>query len=611
MRELRRLLGYLRPYLFRMLLAAVLVSVSGALMAAVLATLNPLVNEVFLGRTAVPWVADVAGDPGLIDRVKSAIVDLFPVEAFSAWTRANAFVQVPLMMVGIFFVRGILLYFGNYQTMRCGASVIRDLRVELTEKITYQSLDFFQENPSGVIASRVVSDVQRLQRVATTVLADLLRVGGMVPFVLLGALLADWKMSLLSFAGLPLLSVPMIRLGRRLRKAATGSQLGMTEVMIRLQEAVMGVKVVQGFGKEQFEIGRMREALQRMLRADLQAARAQALSPAIMELLGALLGAGLFYIAGRSIADGTLDGGRFTVVLASLGILFVSIRRLNRLYAEIQVARSAAVRVFDMLDREPSIREREDAHDLPIFESEIAFDGVSFNYGDGPVLHDINLVVRRGETIALVGRSGSGKSTLANLVPRFYDATGGVLRIDGHNVCDVKLHSLRNQIGVVTQETLLFDETVRHNIAYGSPEISFERIQEVARAAQAEAFIEALPEGYDTMLGERGTRLSMGQRQRITIARALLKDPPILILDEATSALDAESESAVQAALERLLQGRTSIVIAHRLSTIRRADRIVVLDAGRIVEQGTHDELLARSGIYKRLHDLQFENPST
>ncbi|MDH3785320.1 MAG: ABC transporter ATP-binding protein, partial [Acidobacteriota bacterium] len=413
MRELRRLLGYLKPYMVRMVLAALLVSISGALMAAVVATLNPLVNEVFLGQTTADAVGQVGGEPDIIDRLKSMVGGLLPVEAFRAWTRANAFVQVPLMMVGIFFVRGILLYFGNYQTLRCGASVIRDLRVELTEKITHQSLDFFQDNPTGVISSRVVSDVQRLQRVATTVLADLLRVGGMVPFVFIGSMLADWRMSLLSFAGLPLLSVPMIRLGRRLRRAATGSQLSMADVMSRLQEAVTGVKVVQGFGMEDYEVGRMRDALQRMLRADLRAARAQALSPSIMELLGAILGAGLFYIAGRSIANNSLDGGSFTVVLASLGILFVSIRRLNRLYAEIQVARSAATRVFDMLDQTPTIRERADAKPLPAFHSEVCFRDVSFNYGDGPVLHDIDLTVAHGETIALVGRSGSGKSTLA------------------------------------------------------------------------------------------------------------------------------------------------------------------------------------------------------
>jgi subfamily B ATP-binding cassette protein MsbA len=374
----------------------------------------------------------------------------------------------------------------------------------------------------------------------------------------------------------------------------------------RVTEAVTGVKVVQGFGMEGFEIGRFREALDGMLRADLRAGRASSLAPSVMELLGAIVGSGLFLAAGYGIARKQLDPGDFTVVLFALGLLFASLRRLASQYAELQQALAAADRVFDLLDRERDISDRADAEELPPFADRIEFRGMSFSYGDENVLDGFDLSIRKGEVIALVGASGSGKSTLANLIPRFYDPTAGSLCIDGRDLRSVTIQSLRAQIGIVTQETILFDDSVRGNIAYGRDDISIERIREVATAAHATEFIDRLPDGYETMLGERGTRLSMGQRQRITIARALLKAPPILILDEATSALDTESEALVQSALDRLLEGRTAIVIAHRLSTIRRADRILVMSGGRIVEEGTHDELLERAGAYARLHQLQF-----
>ena len=600
MRVLLRLLGYMRPYLGRMLAASLLLGISGALMAAVISTVKPLINQVLLGKSAEP-AAGQGSD--ILARVR----DWLPLENLGEWMLDHAFVQVPLLLVGIFVFRSTLLYFGQYQTIRCGACIIRDVRVELYESVAHQSLHFYQSHSTGVILSRILNDVARLQRASTTVLADLVRVGSMVPFLLLTALVHEWRMTLLAMVALPLLSYPMVRLGRRLRKAATASQENMALVASRLAESVVAAKVVQGFGMQGYEVGRFREAVQRMLRADLRAGRAQSLGPAIMELIGAAVGGALFYAAGLFIARDELDAGDFAVVLFCVGVLFMSIRRLSALYSELQNARAAATRVFAMMDREPEILDLPGATDLPEFQRQIVFDAVDFRYEDAPVLSGIELTIERGERIALVGPSGSGKTTLANLLPRFYDPTAGRILLDGHDIREGTLASLRGQIGLVTQETVLFDDSVRDNIAYGRDDVPLERVIEVARAAYAHEFIEALPDGYDTRLGERGARLSMGQRQRLTIARALLKDSPILILDEATSALDAESEAAVQAALEKLMEGRTSLIIAHRLATVRGADRILVMERGRIVEEGTHRELLSRGGSYARLYELQFQ----
>jgi subfamily B ATP-binding cassette protein MsbA len=602
MSTLRRLLGTMKPYMGRMILAATLLAVSGALMGAVVSTVKPLVNRVLVpGFTAESPEPD-ASSPA----VGGDILDWLPRDRLAGWAAEHAFVQVPLLIVGLFFIKGVFQYFGQYFTIRTGAMVIRDLRAQLYRSVIYQSRAFFQVHATGVIVSRILNDVQQLQRISTTMLADLVRVGAMVPFLAITAVYHEWRMSLLAAVMLPVLGYPMVRLGRKLRRASTASQEHMGAMASRLTESITGVKVVQGFSNEEHEIGLFDRSVHAILRADLRAGRAKALSPAVMELVGAGVGAALFYLAGYFISRGRLDAGNFTVVLFCLGLLFISIRRLNAIYAEMQNALAAATRVFAMLDEDRRIADRADAAPLAPFSETIRFDRVGFSYGDAPVLQGIDLTIRRGETVALVGPSGSGKSTLADLLPRFYDPTEGRILVDGVDIRGVTLRSLRGQIGLVTQETVLFDDSVRDNIAYGLADVPDERVTGAARAAQAHAFIEELPRGYATMLGERGTRLSMGQRQRISIARALLKDPPLLILDEATSALDAQSEALVQEALERLMQGRTSLVIAHRLATVRNAHRILVMDAGRIVEEGTHDDLSRQGGVYARWCALQF-----
>jgi subfamily B ATP-binding cassette protein MsbA len=600
----------MRPYLGRLIVGFVCLALAAALMGAVLATIKPLANEVFGFAPAVqvaPAAPAAPAVPGRFDILAWAKHAL-PLDAVLAWARNRAYLEVPIFLALIFLARAVLLYFGQYFVMRAGTAVVRDLRADLHAAISYQSLRFFQAHPTGTILSRILADVARLQKISTDVLADFVRVGAVMPFVLGVALVQDWKLTLVAMIALPLLAYPMLKLSKRLRKASTRSQENQAQTASLLAETIAGAKVVQGFGMERFEIGRFRAALDRMLTADLKAARAMALAPAVMELAGGVAGALLFAYAGRQVAKGRITGGDVIVILGSLGYFFACLRRMNTINTEVQQAIAASRRVFAMMDREREIRDLPDAIVLPPFSREIRFEGVEFSYHpEEKVLDGVDLTLRPGEVVALVGASGSGKTTLANLVPRFYDPTRGRIAVDGHDLRHVTLESLRAQIGLVTQETVLFDDTVRNNIAYGRADVPMEAIVAAARAAHAHEFIEKLPAKYDTVLGERGARLSVGQRQRLTIARALLKDPPILILDEATSALDAESETLVQDALEVLMKNRTSIVIAHRLATVRRADRILVMEHGRIVEEGTHRGLLERNGIYRRLHTLQMQ----
>ncbi len=589
-----------------MLLGGLLLASAGLLASLVVSTMKPLVDDVLL-----PQKGNVE-DPADRERDLPAIFDIdrwLPRIELTEEVREKAYIFVPLVMILAFFLRALLLYFGTYWVTAGGIKVIRDLRAELYAKVLDQSAPFFRDHPSGSILSRLLSDVQRLQQVTTTTLANAVRVAPMVPILLILILIFDWRMSLFALVVLPVMVYPTLRLGKRLRRASRRSQEALGEVANLTGEAVSGIKVVQSFTMEEFEKRQFAGALGRLLRIDLKAARAAALAPAVVEFVGVVAAAALFFLAGRAIARDDLAVGDFVVVLTGLGLLFAAIRRLTRCNVEAQTALAAAQRVFEILDLEPEVRDADHAVELLPVTGELRFSGVDFAYEDGePVLSGIDLTLAKGEMVALVGPSGAGKTTLINLIPRFIDPTAGAVTLDGHDLRQVKLTSLRNQIGLVTQETILFDGSVRSNIAYGDSEIPLERIVAAAQAANAHEFIEKMAQGYDTPLGEQGTRLSMGQRQRLSIARALLKDPPILILDEATSALDSESERLVQQALDHLLEGRTSIVIAHRLSTVRRADRIVSMQAGTIVEEGTHRELLAAGGLYAHLYELQFDD---
>lgn len=595
----------MRPYLAQIAAAAVMLAIAGALMSLAVATLKPIVNQVLLAR---PTAAEAPPAAEKSDVLKK-IVDKLPVEEWQEWLHDRPLIKVPFLIVALFLVRGILLYFGEYLTTRTGAGVIRDLRADLFSSLVFQSQSFFRINQTGVVMSRLLNDVQRIQRVSTTALADLFRVSAMAPAMLILVLVHDWRMTLFAIIVLPVMGYPVLRLGRRLRKASTRSQVSIGEAANQLKETVTGIKVVQAFSMENIATERFRQALAHLFRVDLQAGRAAALSGPIIEVVGAIAGAALFYIAGRGIASGTLDPGNFIVVVGGLTFLFMSARRLNSINVEIQQAVAAATRVFEMMDWPLEVADAANAAPFEGRPDEVGFESVSYTYpgSDAPALSNINLRLRRGEMVALVGPSGAGKTTLANLMLRFADPTSGRVMMDGKDLRGLTLASLRANLGLVTQETVLFDATVSTNIAAGREDAPSDRVRNAATAAQADGFVSELPEGYETLLGEDGARLSMGQRQRLTIARALFKDPPFLVLDEATSALDAESENEVQKAMTTLLEGRGSLVIAHRLATIREADRIVVLDEGRIVEEGDHQTLLAAGGLYAHLHELQFQ----
>jgi len=596
----------MRPYLGQMIAAAIMLAIAGALMSLAVATLKPIVNDVLLATPAsTAATSTVDEETDLLDDM----IDRLPIEEASAWLRDRPLVKVPILLVVIFFIRGILLYLGEYLTRKTGSAVIRDLRGDLHESLVYQSPSFYRTHQTGEVLSRLLNDMHLIKLMSTLVLADAFRVGAMAPAMLALVLIYDWRMTVMALIVLPLMGYPVMRLGRRLRKAATRSQEETATAANQLKESVTGAKIIQAFSMEEIAIERFHETLARLFKVDLQASRAASASGPIVELVGAIAGGVLFFLAGKGIASGSVDPGNFVVVLGGLTFLFMSARRLNQINVQVQQALSAADRIFAMIDWPLEIQDLPGARELEVEPKDIHFDNVVYSYPDSnePAIKGVDLHLRRGEMVALVGPSGGGKTTLANLMLRFADPTSGSVKMHGADLRDLTIASVRGNIGLVTQETILFDDTVRLNIASGREEASLEDVRKAAVAAQADKFVSELPDGYETMLGEGGARLSMGQRQRLTIARAIYKDPAFLVFDEATSALDAESEDKVQQAMNVLMEGRGSLVIAHRLATIREADRIIVLADGRIVEEGNHQTLMDRDGLYAHLHRLQFQ----
>jgi subfamily B ATP-binding cassette protein MsbA len=519
-------------------------------------------------------------------------------------------------VMAIYLTKGIGSYFSSYLMTDVGQRVVRDIRNELFRHILDQSAGFFSRQSTGSLMSKLTNDVNQVQQAVSETIGDLIREGLSLVGYAAVMFYVDYRLALVCVTGAPIVVYPLVRLGQRVRRSTRRGQEELAHLSHVTAEAFTGHRIVKAFGAEGREDRRFRDAAQRLYRTNLKITSTLAILPPLMECIGGLAVVGLIWYGSARISapDSQFTQGDFLMFVVAAFMMYTPVRKLSRVNANLQQAMAAAERIFEMLDTHSEVLERADARILPPLQRNIEFRNVSFEYDDGSgdyVLREISFDVRAGEMVAIVGLSGAGKTTLVNLIPRFYDVTSGGIFVDGTDIRDVTLASLRAQVGIVTQDTVLFDDTITGNIAYGKPQAPAADIEAAARAAHAHEFVEDLPDGYQTRIAERGQRLSGGQRQRLAIARALLKDSPILILDEATSSLDSESERLVQEALANLMRGRTAFVIAHRLSTVRRADKIIVLEHGGIAETGGHEELLARpGGVYAKLYALQlFDRP--
>jgi ATP-binding cassette, subfamily B, bacterial MsbA len=572
MEVFKRLLKMAKPYIPRFILASFCMLIVGAMQAALPLISRPAIDKIFVSKdlASLKWI--------------------------------------PLAIVGIFLLKGLATYGQVVLMNSVGLRVVTDLRNRLYDCIQRQSLAFFTEHPTGVLMSRITNDVLAVQAATSEAVTALVK-DSFTLICLIGVIFyTDWKLALIGMIVFPLTIYPISRLGKKMRKVTTSSQVTMGTLNSLLQETIAGTRIVKAFGMEKYEGGRFNAESERLFKFSMKQVTINAISSPLMEFLGGLGIAAVIFYGGYNVLKGYSTPGTFFSFIAALLMLYEPIKRLTNVNNTINQGIAGGERIFTIIDRVPDIQDKPGAEKLPPIKEGIDIQNVTFCYEEKPVLKNINLSIKAGEVVAFVGMSGGGKTSLVNLIPRFYDVSDGRILIDGHDIRDVTLQSLRSRIAIVTQQTILFNDTVKNNIAYGDIQRTDEDIFNAAKAANAHDFIMNLPEGYDSNIGELGTKISGGEKQRISIARALLKNAPILILDEATSSLDTEAEIEVQGALDNLMKGRTTLVIAHRLSTIRNADRIIALVNGEIIEEGNHETLMAKKGEYYRLYNLQFKD---
>ena len=572
MKPLKRLLNLARPYSKQLAVAMVFMLIAGAMQAAQALLLKPVLDDVFL---------------------KKDIATL-------RW--------VPFAVIGIFFLKASCNYGQTIIMSFIGLKIITNLRNRLYQQIQKQSLSFFTSHPTGILMSRITNDVSSIQSASSEAITSLIKDTVSLFSLVCVIFYTDWKLAFVALIVFPVTIYPIAKFGKRMRKVTTSSQITMGTLTSLLQETISGTRIVKAFCMEKYENERFAAENQTLLKYNMKAVSVSAISSPLMDFLAGIGIGGIIFYGGYNVIQGTSTPGTFVSFLAAALMLYEPVKRLTNVNNTIQQGIAGADRVFSIIDRVPDIEDKPDAVELPSITRNIDIENVTFRYEEKPVLKNINLSIKSGEVIAFVGMSGGGKTSLVNLIPRFYDVSEGRVLIDNRDIRDVTLQSLRSQIAIVTQQTILFNDTVRNNIAYGDIDRTEDEILNAAKAANAHDFIMKLPKGYDSNIGELGTKLSGGEKQRISIARALLKNAPILILDEATSSLDTEAEIEVQDALNNLMKGRTTLVIAHRLSTIRNADRIIALVNGQIIEEGNHETLMDKKGEYFRLYNLQFKD---
>ncbi len=572
MKPFKRLVMLAKPYYLRFLIAMSCMIIVGLATSAQAWLIKPVMDDIFLAK------------------------------------KYDALMWLPLAIIGTFFFKGAANYIQTVLMSYIGLRIINNLRNQLYDQIQRQSLAFFTQHPTGVLMSRITNDVTSMQSAASEAITSLIRdtftIIALVGFVFY----MDWKLAFIAMIVFPITAYPISKFGKKIRKVTRSSQETMATLNSLLQETISGTRIVKAFCMEKYESKRFEAESERLFKLGMKSVSIKALSQPVMEVLGSVGIAAVVFYGGYNVLHGYSTPGTFTSFLAGVIMLYEPVKRLTNVNNSINTGIAGAERVFSVLDRIPDIQDKPGAKALPPVSYGINMENVDFGYETTAVLKNINLSIKAGEVVAFVGMSGGGKTSLVNLIPRFYDVSEGRVLIDGHDVRDVTLQSLRSQIAIVTQQTILFNDTVKNNIAYGDIQRTEEEIFNAARAANAHDFISRLPKGYDSNIGELGTKLSGGEKQRISIARALLKNAPILILDEATSSLDTEAEIEVQDALDNLMKGRTTLVIAHRLSTIRNADRIIALVNGKILEEGNHEALMTQRGEYYRLYNLQFKD---